>query len=96
MSVRNSTLFDETQALLLGDTCPFDVCGMPPFRASDVDLFLYGLDEKEATEKVKQIFAAVKQANPKVEVTNDAVLLSCLKQMLRYVYAVSYLPRLVL
>lgn len=49
------------------------------FRASDVDLFLYGLDENEATEKVKQIFAAVKQANPKVEAKNDVVVL-CVKE----------------
>lgn len=48
----------------------------PPFRASDVDLFLYGLDEQQATEKVKQIFAAVKLANPKVGPVNDAVVLS--------------------
>lgn len=31
-----------------------------------MDLFLYGLDEEAATEKVKQIYAAVKLANPKV------------------------------
>ncbi|CAN0405363.1 unnamed protein product, partial [Hapterophycus canaliculatus] len=38
----------------------------PSFRSSDVDLFLYGLDEAAATEKVRQIYNAVKLANPKV------------------------------
>lgn len=35
-------------------------------RSSDVDLFVYGLDEKAATKKVRHIFDAVKHANPKV------------------------------
>lgn len=35
-------------------------------RSSDVDLFLYGLDEGAATAKVKQMYAAVKHANPQV------------------------------
>lgn len=32
-----------------------------------MDLFVYGLDEKEATEKVRHIYAAVKRANSKVK-----------------------------
>ena len=40
---------------------------MDPIRSSDVDLFLYGLGEKEATEKVKQIHDAIKLANPEVK-----------------------------
>ncbi|CAM9531104.1 unnamed protein product [Ectocarpus sp. 12 AP-2014] len=36
------------------------------YRSSDVDLFLYGLDEKAATEKVREIYNAVKLANPKI------------------------------
>lgn len=36
------------------------------FRSSDVDLFIYGLSEKEATEKVRQIYQVVKRANKKV------------------------------
>ncbi|CAM9416812.1 unnamed protein product [Ectocarpus sp. 6 AP-2014] len=36
------------------------------YRSSDVDLFLYGLDEKAATEKVRKICNAVKLANPKI------------------------------
>ncbi|CAM9117852.1 unnamed protein product [Scytosiphon promiscuus] len=36
------------------------------YRSSDVDLFLYGLDEAAATEKVRQIHNAVKLANPKI------------------------------
>ena len=40
---------------------------LDPIRSSDVDLFLYGLGEKEATEKVKQIHDAIKLANPEVK-----------------------------
>ncbi|CAN0363773.1 unnamed protein product [Ectocarpus sp. 8 AP-2014] len=36
------------------------------YRSSDVDLFLYGLDEGAATAKVKQMYAAVKHANPQI------------------------------
>ncbi|CAM9142851.1 unnamed protein product [Pylaiella littoralis] len=36
------------------------------YRMSDVDLFIYGVDESAATEKVRQIYNAVKLANPKI------------------------------
>ncbi|CAN0352712.1 unnamed protein product [Ascophyllum nodosum] len=36
------------------------------YRASDVDLFLYGLDDKAATQKVRQIYASIKLANSKI------------------------------
>lgn len=66
-------------------SCYFLICAIRPIslwaclylmlsfvsRASDVDLFIYGLDEKAATAKVRQLFEAVKLANPKVSSARD-------------------------
>jgi ankyrin repeat protein len=34
------------------------------YKGSDIDLFIYGLNEEDATEKIKEIYKAIQQFNP--------------------------------